>query len=163
MKNSNSDQVQLAPDRCTKYRVSSVPSATEIANWCHPQRATKANNDWASGFAPQQRPLPKRLVGVWAHPDDEAYLSAGLMARVVGAGGSVTIVTLTDGEGGFPAEDHRPAHIRARQRRAELRAAMASIGVYDVRFVGVADGGVSTSIHDDPRGVDRIGPARSPA
>ena len=39
------------------------------------------------------RLVPKRLLGVWAHPDDEAYLSAGLMARVVDHGGSVTVVT----------------------------------------------------------------------
>jgi hypothetical protein len=29
------------------------------------------------------RELPRRLLGIWAHPDDEAYLSAGLMARVI--------------------------------------------------------------------------------
>ena len=49
---------------------------------------------------PLARPLPKRLLGIWAHPDDEAYLSAGLMARVVAAGGSVTVLTATRGEKG---------------------------------------------------------------
>lgn len=34
-------------------------------------------------LSPISRPLPERLLGVWAHPDDECYLSAGLMARVV--------------------------------------------------------------------------------
>ena len=86
---------------------------------------------------------PMRLLGVWAHPDDESYLSAGLMARTIGAGGQVTIVTLTAGEGGFPADDDRSVEHRARQRRLELSSAMATIGVHDIRFLGVADGTVA--------------------
>jgi LmbE family N-acetylglucosaminyl deacetylase len=102
-----------------------------------------------SGFAAMQRQLPRRLVGVWAHPDDEAYLSAGLMARIVQTGGAVTIVTLTDGEGGFPADDQRPVRVRVQQRRLEMRAAMAEIGVTDIRFLGVADGGVAAASAQD--------------
>ena len=40
------------------------------------------------------------LLGVWAHPDDEAYCSSGLMARVRDAGGRVVVVTATRGEQG---------------------------------------------------------------
>lgn len=85
-------------------------------------------------------PIPGRLLGVWAHPDDEAYLSAGLMAEVVSHGGSVTLVCVTDGELGFPTTDGRAAAEKAAQRRCELRRAAASIGVHDVRFLGVRDG-----------------------
>ncbi|HUW04431.1 MAG TPA: PIG-L family deacetylase [Acidimicrobiales bacterium] len=85
---------------------------------------------------------PRRLLGVWSHPDDEAYLAAGLMARTVDAGGSVTLLTITDGEAGFAEDDPRTAPERAKQRRAELRSAMAVIGVADIRRLGVADGGV---------------------
>ena len=38
------------------------------------------------------------IVGVWAHPDDEAYLSAGLMAAAVDAGNHVLCITATRGE-----------------------------------------------------------------
>ncbi|MGA9278643.1 PIG-L deacetylase family protein [Ilumatobacter sp.] len=95
-----------------------------------------------------------RVLGVWAHPDDEAYLSAGLMARTIVGGGQVTVVAITDGEDGFPADDTRPREQRAAQRRRELRAAMEVIGVQDVRFLGVPDGGVANA----PREVlvDRI-------
>lgn len=89
---------------------------------------------------PTPADLPSRLLGVWAHPDDEAYLSAGLMADVVRAGGTVTIVCLTDGELGFGADDTRSATDKAAQRRAELRRAAAVVGVDDVRFLGVRDG-----------------------
>ncbi len=95
-----------------------------------------------------QPPTPRRLLGVWAHPDDEAYLSAGLMARTVEAGGHVTLLTLTDGEAGFPDDDPRSADERSRHRRRELRSAMATIGVDDVRFLGVADGALSSSPGD---------------
>ena len=86
---------------------------------------------------------PLRLLGIWAHPDDEAYLSAGLMARTVAAGGAVTLVTISDGEAGFPAGDPRCKIDRAMQRRGELRDAMAPIGVDDMRFLGVPDGAVA--------------------
>ncbi len=92
---------------------------------------------------PQPTRIPRRLLGIWAHPDDEAYLSADLMARTVEAGGSVTVVTLTDGEGGFDDDDQRSDAVKAAHRRSELASAMARIGVRDVRFLGVADGGVA--------------------
>lgn len=87
------------------------------------------------------RPLPRRLLGVWAHPDDEAYLSAGLMARVVEAGGTVTVLTATRGEKGTDDPvDYDSDHFGAR-REAELRASLAELGVGDVRFpLGCRDG-----------------------
>ena len=112
--------VLTAPDRCTSY--------------------------WASSVAPAvaaPKPATRRFLGIWAHPDDEAYLSAALMARTVDEGGQVTLVTLTDGEAGFPDDDPRPAEERARQRRRELTGAMAQIGVTDLRFIGLPDGAVA--------------------
>ena len=84
--------------------------------------------------------LPRRLLGVWAHPDDEAYLSSGLMHRVVRAGGSVTLFTATDGELGFTDEDQRGRAERVLLRRSELRAAMGHLGVDDIRLGGWGDG-----------------------
>ncbi len=90
-----------------------------------------------------QTPRPIRLLGVWAHPDDEAYLSAGLMARVIQSGGEVTVLTATLGELGFPDDDTRSLADKAAQRDAEMRSAMAEIGVRDVRFMRWADGAVA--------------------
>ncbi|MGI9603760.1 MAG: PIG-L deacetylase family protein [Acidimicrobiales bacterium] len=85
--------------------------------------------------------LPKRLLGVWAHPDDEAYLSAGLMARMADAGHSVTVVTATRGEKGTDAEDPRFATSAfAAFRDQELRSSLSELGVDDVRFLGYGDG-----------------------
>ncbi len=89
---------------------------------------------------PMRRALPSRLLGVWAHPDDEAYLSAGLMARVVEAGGSVTILTATAGEKGTDDPVRYDSDEFAAFRRAELIASVAELGVTDVRFLGLRDG-----------------------
>ncbi len=89
---------------------------------------------------PLSRPLPRRLLGVWAHPDDEAYLSAGLMARVVAAGGEVTVLTATRGEKGTSDPDRYDRPEFADEREQELRASLAVLGVHDVRFLGVRDG-----------------------
>ena len=51
---------------------------------------------------------------------------------VVRSGGHVTVVALSDGESGFPADDSRSIGVRRALRRTELRAAMAEIGVADV-------------------------------
>ncbi len=86
------------------------------------------------------RPLPRRLLGVWAHPDDEAYLSAGLMARVIQAGGRVTVVTATRGEKGTDDPDRFDTDEFGAHRERELRASLATLGVDDVRFLDLRDG-----------------------
>jgi LmbE family N-acetylglucosaminyl deacetylase len=80
--------------------------------------------------------LPITLLGVWAHPDDEAYLSAVLMSRVVNAGGRVVLVTATSGEQGGSDDPRELAVVRER----ELRAATSILGVDDVRLLGYPDG-----------------------
>ena len=84
--------------------------------------------------------LPRHVMGIWPHPDDEAYLSAGLMARMTDAGRPVTVLTLTRGEKGTsdPADYDQP-HFAAHRER-ELRASLAEVGVHDVRVVGYRDG-----------------------
>lgn len=100
------------------------------------------------------RPLPVRLLGVWAHPDDEAYLSAGLMARVVDAGGSVTVLTATRGEKGTDDPATYDSDEFGAAREGELRASLAKLGVTDVRFMGLRDG--ECDIADDERSVEMI-------
>jgi LmbE family N-acetylglucosaminyl deacetylase len=98
--------------------------------------------------------LPRHLLGIWAHPDDEAYLSAGLMARMIDAGHRVTVVTLTRGEKGTsdPA-DYDQDHFGAR-REVELRASLAELGVDDVRVVGYRDG--ECDLVDTSTAIDRL-------
>ncbi len=84
--------------------------------------------------------LPTRLLGVWAHPDDEAYLSAGLMARMSDAGHEVTVVTATRGEKGTDDPILFGSARFASCREFELRRSLGELGVTDVRVLGHADG-----------------------
>ena len=89
------------------------------------------------------RPLPKRLLGVWAHPDDECYLSAGLMARVVAAGGHVRVVCATSGELGTSDSAEAGTERFGYSRRVELQSSLDVLGVHDLHVVGLPDGGCS--------------------
>jgi len=94
------------------------------------------------------------VLGVWAHPDDEAYLSAGLMAGARHAGNRVMVVTATRGEQGTTDAGRWPPDRLARLREAELAASLAALGVHEHRFLGYADG----SCADVPvvEGVERV-------
>lgn len=80
------------------------------------------------------------ILGIWGHPDDEAWLTAGLMMDAVLAGRRVTCVTATKGEAGFPADDPRSEAERMAVRSAELAASLAALGVTDHRWLGYRDG-----------------------
>ncbi len=81
------------------------------------------------------------VLGVWAHPDDEAYLSGGLMAAAVDAGAVVVCVSATMGERGTPDGDRWPPARLGRLREAELVDALGVLGVTDHRHLGYPDGG----------------------
>jgi len=86
------------------------------------------------------------LLGVFAHPDDEAYSLAGSMARLTDEGVSVSLVTFTRGEAGQIAEGSGATRENLGEvREGELRAACAIVGVTDVRIVGTADGGTEAN------------------
>ena len=80
------------------------------------------------------------IVGVWAHPDDEAYLSAGLMAAAVDAGNRVVCITATRGEHGTSDARTWPPTRLARTRSWELEASLAALGVREHHWLPYADG-----------------------
>lgn len=80
------------------------------------------------------------IVGVWAHPDDEAYLTGGLMALARQAGQRVVVVTATRGEAGTSDPALWPPRRLARVREAELQASLAALGVTEHRFLDYVDG-----------------------
>lgn len=81
------------------------------------------------------------LLGIWAHPDDEAYLSAGLMAAARRRGERVVVVTATVGEHGTSDPDHWPPERLGRRRQLELRASLGALGVHELILLGHPDGG----------------------
>jgi LmbE family N-acetylglucosaminyl deacetylase len=80
------------------------------------------------------------LLGVWAHPDDEAYCSSGLMGLVTDAGGHVAVVTATRGEHGTDDPASWPPERLGPLREQELRASLAEVGVHEHRWLSHHDG-----------------------
>jgi LmbE family N-acetylglucosaminyl deacetylase len=82
----------------------------------------------------------RTLLGVWAHPDDEAYLSAGLMHEHVRRGDRVVVVTATLGERGTSDPEAWPPDRLAVLRRRELASSLAAVGVTEHHVLGFEDG-----------------------
>ena len=80
------------------------------------------------------------ILGVWAHPDDETYLSAGLMASAVAEGRRVVCVTATRGEAGSQDEERWPLAQLAGIRELELEQALGILGVTEHVWLDYRDG-----------------------
>ncbi len=95
------------------------------------------------------------VLGVWAHPDDDIYLSSGLMALAAAAGSTVVDVTATRGEGGSMDEERWPSEHMADVRTEEMRRSLEILGVEDHRFLdGLVDVDMQTSL--DPSGASQV-------
>lgn len=80
------------------------------------------------------------VLGVWAHPDDEAFLSSALMATARQRGERVVVATATLGEQGVQNPDRWPPERLAAIREQELRDSLAVVGVGEHRLLGHRDG-----------------------
>lgn len=93
------------------------------------------------------------LLLSFAHPDDESFGCAGVMAAASERGLAVTLISATRGEAGktgIPELD--TPEILGAVREQELRAAAAAVGAVDVRFLDYRDSGMAgTPENDDPR------------
>ncbi len=86
------------------------------------------------------------VLGIWAHPDDETYLSAGLMAQAVREGRRVVCVTATRGEGGSMDEARWPVATMAAVREAELMRCLGILGVREHVWLDLPDIDMDTGL-----------------
>jgi LmbE family N-acetylglucosaminyl deacetylase len=95
------------------------------------------------------------MMGIWAHPDDEAFSQAGTMARATSSGHPVAIVCATRGEEGEISDPElaTPENLGV-VREQELLRACAAIGVTDVSFLNYRDGHVQEA--DTEEAIGRI-------
>ena len=83
------------------------------------------------------------IVFVHAHPDDEAGLTGGSMARAAAEGHRVVLVVCTDGAHGETPDDLAEGETLVARRRTESAASAAALGIADVRWLGYRDSGMS--------------------
>ncbi len=83
----------------------------------------------------------RKLLAVFAHPDDETFICGGTLARFAKEGVRITLVSATKGEMGrrmgkppFVNRETMPA-----LREQELRKACGILGIQDLRFLGIRD------------------------
>jgi LmbE family N-acetylglucosaminyl deacetylase len=81
------------------------------------------------------------ILGIWAHPDDEAYLSGGLMALARARGQRVVCVTATRGEHGTPDPVAWPPDRLAAERTRELARCLDVLGIREHHWLPYRDGG----------------------
>ena len=95
------------------------------------------------------------LLLIWAHPDDDIYTSAGVMAAAARAGGRVVDVTATRGEGGSMDEERWPPETMGEVRTVELLRSLDILGVTEHRFLeGPVD--VDMQTHLDGSGAGQV-------
>ncbi|MGV0627056.1 PIG-L deacetylase family protein [Mycolicibacter minnesotensis] len=82
------------------------------------------------------------VVAFHAHPDDEAVLTGGTLARAAAEGHRVVVVVATDGR-----VDNNDV-----DRLLELRASAAILGAHRVECLGYADSGYGAEFPPDPPG-----------
>ena len=98
------------------------------------------------------------VVFVHAHPDDEALLTSGTMARLSDHGHRVVLVTATDGAAGLTSQEVTDSHNLADVRRAELMESCRILGVSAFHSLGYADSGL-TGDAEVPSGATRFADA----
>lgn len=97
----------------------------------------------------------RALLGIFPHPDDEAYTCGGTLAKAAAAGVEVYILCATRGEaGGVRAPDRAPPGTLGTVREGELRAACVALGLHPPQFLGYRDGMLAAV--DLPAAVGRI-------
>ena len=100
--------------------------------------------------------MSRTLVAFHAHPDDEALLTAGTMARAAAEGHRVVLVLATDGGAGLAAPDLRGGDGLGALRLQEARASAQALGVHRVEWLGYADSGSGPEPEPDLPGLTRF-------
>lgn len=98
------------------------------------------------------------LLAVFAHPDDEAFGSGGVLARHAEAGVDVHLISATRGESGKITDpDIDPGVDVGALREGELRDACAALGIHAPHFLDFHDSGRhERTRYDDPKALRNV-------
>ena len=107
--------------------------------------------------------MNRTVVFLHAHPDDEALLTGGTMARLAAEGHRVVLVTATAGEAGLASADVRSGRGLGDIRRRELARSATILGCARVVDLGFADSGMADRPSDSANAFARTPPATAAA
>lgn len=95
------------------------------------------------------------ILGVWAHPDDESWSSAGLMKLAIKNGQRVAIITATKGDAGETADPKRwPKAELADIRTKEMEECLCHIGKVEQTWLDYEDGKLNEA--DAKKAIEKI-------
>ncbi|MEO7070979.1 MAG: PIG-L family deacetylase [Nostocoides sp.] len=94
--------------------------------------------------------MSRTLVAFHAHPDDEALLTSGTMARAAAEGHRVVLVLATDGGLGLASDAFHTAGDLGSERLTEAQRSAEALGVARVEWLGYADSGSGSDLPENP-------------
>lgn len=80
------------------------------------------------------------ILSIWAHPDDESWCAAGILAAAVANGQTVACVTATRGEEGVQDESKWPHAQLGKIREHELAESLKVLGIKQHQLLDYTDG-----------------------
>jgi N-acetyl-1-D-myo-inositol-2-amino-2-deoxy-alpha-D-glucopyranoside deacetylase len=88
----------------------------------------------------------RKLLAVFAHPDDETFGTGGTLAHYARQGVAVYLICATRGEVGEAPPDLKGFASTAEMREDELRCAAGILGLQAIYFLGYRDSGMPGSL-----------------
>jgi LmbE family N-acetylglucosaminyl deacetylase len=86
--------------------------------------------------------MHKIIFGIFAHPDDEAFMTAGTLLSETRAGSELHLITLTNGDGGANPDNHPDL---GAVRLEEWQKAGKLLGATGMYHLGFTDGKLSNT------------------
>jgi LmbE family N-acetylglucosaminyl deacetylase len=104
--------------------------------------------------------MPKTLLAIFAHPDDETFGPGGTLAKYAAEEVAVHLICATRGEvGESDLDDLGDCEDLACQREQELRCAANVLGLSEVHFLDYQDSGMAGSLaNEHPRALIQADP-----
>lgn len=90
-------------------------------------------------------PIPKRVLIVYAHPDDAEFFAGGTIAKWASEGAHITLLLITSGDKGS-GDWAMTSEQLIGVREAEARAAAEVLGVQDTIFLRWRDGEIQANL-----------------
>ena len=102
-------------------------------------------NSRTANFPSSSKPTGRRLLAIFAHPDDETFGPGGTLALYARRGDEIHLICATRGEVGEAPPDLKGFASVGAMREDELRRAASVLGLKAVRFLGYRDSGMPGS------------------